>query len=162
MLDIPIAQAPPMLSNPPAVVLLALVVGLGAYLRQVAENASKMLDELEEGKHEKLYPPDTARTILKMHALNNTRNQLNGIVAPAMILLGILTAARLVLQSILLLPNVQRCLGIFLDPFFRWFDFFAFSFLLIAFTFLGVMHFSARATDKMIRELPKSESKTQD
>ena len=52
-------QASPMLSNPPALVLLGIVVALGAYLRNVAENAGRMVDEINAGDHDHIYPPRT-------------------------------------------------------------------------------------------------------
>lgn len=98
-------QAVPMLSNPPALVLLALVVGLGAYLRQVAENAAKLLDEINEGRHPTMYPQDAERTQIKVRSLENTREKLNGLVAPIMIWVSVFTTARLVLQVFRCFPS---------------------------------------------------------
>jgi len=153
-------QASPMLSNPPALVLLALVVALGAYLRSVAEAASKMIDEIDGDEHPNSYPLGKEWTDKKLVALANTREKLNGFVAPAMIGLSILTTIRLLLQSISLLPNFPEGLSGGLDVGFRVFDVLAFLVLVVAFSFLGMMHRGARETDKAIRDLIAESQKT--
>jgi hypothetical protein len=96
-----------MLSNPPPLVLLALIVGLGAYLRQVAENLAALRDDIEENRHP-LYPEKSDRRHIKLASIEYSLRKLNGVVAPEMILMAIFTAVRLTLQSFSSLPFLIR------------------------------------------------------
>jgi hypothetical protein len=94
----------PMLSNPPALVLLALIVGLGAYLRQVAENLAGLRDDIEENLHPR-YPENSDRRHIKLTSIESSLRKVNGVVAPVMIVMAVLTAVRLTLQSFSSLGN---------------------------------------------------------
>ncbi len=85
----------PILSSPPAFVLLGVIVGLAAYLRQISEARDKLIDEIEGGKVWN-FPVGELHTAEKLKHLANSRDRLNR-VAPRVIWLTILIAFRLTL-----------------------------------------------------------------
>ena len=93
----------PLLEGPPQFIVLSLILAISAYLRQLSTSADAFWDQIREGEVF-LYPLGEQHTVKKMHALEITCKRL-AIVAPFMITLSIVVAARIVFDSILRFPN---------------------------------------------------------
>lgn len=94
MIDLNVATVPPLLSSPPGFVLLGVMIGLAAYLRNLAETRTRQIDEIES---ERLwnYPLVELHTQEKLGQLRRSRNRLNNWVAPIAIWFTIAIGFRL-------------------------------------------------------------------
>lgn len=87
----------PLLNAPPGFVLLGVMVGLAAYLRQLGENRSKQIDEIEEGEVWN-FPLSELHTKEKLSHLKESHDRLNQI-APLAIWYTIAISVRLLLLA---------------------------------------------------------------
>jgi len=135
----------PILNGSPQVVLLALVVALSGYLRQVYSRTLEIRDTVRVGDMEN-YPLTEAFTREKVMALENNCRYLK-IASPLLLILGVVLAFRLVVDSIyrtLSNKEMNGTVAHFADvAISEWF-----LLLLLA---LGVVHISARIKDDKIR-----------
>jgi hypothetical protein len=143
------ATEQPILNNPPAFVLLAIMIGLGAYLRQLAENRGAQIEDIEGGR-DKNYPLGEFHTAEKLKDLEESRRRLNQ-VAPPTILFTIAVGFRFLALAYarLRVPD---------DPlryaaFFRAFDFAIAAVLFALLIALYIMHRAAKRSDERIRTL---------
>jgi hypothetical protein len=141
----------PLLSNPPAFVLLAVAVALAAYLRQMSEAREKSFDEIAAGDDEK-FPLGAPHTEKRLSYLESSRQKLNG-VAPPVIFLTIVIAFRLMLLAGMKLFASET--PKLVDALFRWIDFAAMLFISCLFVALWYMHRKARQKNEEIRAMTK-------
>lgn len=143
----------PMLSNPPAFLLLTLVFAIAAYLRQVSENAIKLRNEIRNGNWSSVYPLAALHTQEKLRLLEKTRDKL-GKAAPWTIALAIFIGLRCLAQAISLLcaGYVVATTG-WIDLAERWVDIGIVLWLSIMLFILAVMHNKNRSDDAFVRRL---------
>jgi hypothetical protein len=137
-----------LLSNPPAFVLLAGMVGLGAYLRQLGEARLKQIEELETGQV-KDFPAGSLHTKEKLAHLQKSRLNLNDRVAPAVIFLLLALVARLGLLAVARLKYQIEPAS--LTRAFQWFDAIFMACLFVLFLALALMHQIGRRREERIR-----------
>lgn len=144
---------PPILSNPPAFLLLTLVFAIAAYLRQVSENATKLRNEIRNGNWSAVFPLDAAHTKEKMRLLQKTRNKLaQG--ARWIIGLAILIALRCLAHAIIVLCVAYGTETVgWVDIGLRWVDVGVTSSLSITLIILGVMHQVNQMEDAFVHRL---------
>jgi hypothetical protein len=139
----------PILNNPPAFVLLGIMVGLAAYLRQLGENRGTQIDEIE-GERDKNFPIGEFHTTEKLKDLKDSRRRLNQVAPPAIwftIAIGFRFLA-LAYARFKFPDDHQRYAG-----FFRGFDLAIAAVLFCLLIALYVMHRSARKRDERIRAM---------
>jgi hypothetical protein len=142
-------MADPILSTPPAFTLLAVMVGLAAYLRNLAETRDKMADDIEEKRIQR-FPPGAPHTKTKLAELKSSRRRLNA-VAPVMIWMTIFTAIRLALVAAVRL--FYRLDPTRWDGYFYWYDFVVMCMVVLLFIALWIMHFVTRRRDDRMRAI---------
>jgi hypothetical protein len=139
----------PLLNNPPAFVLLAIMIGLAAYLRQLGEHRSSQIDEIEGGR-DKNYPLGEFHSTEKIKDLRRSRERLNQVAPPA-ILFTIAIGFRLLALAYVRFrapDDPQLYAG-----FFRTFDLVIAVVLFFLLVVLYVMHRAARRSDEKMRSL---------
>lgn len=143
-----IAEKPePLLLSTSGMTLLAIIVALSAYLRQVSANAEDKRDKIELGKLDKLYPEKSERRKRKIAALTRTSENMH-VAAPILMLLSLAIALRLLVETSAkggLLQSWQRFLRIY--------DFLVLETVVLAFLALCILHFVAWIRDEKIRAL---------
>jgi hypothetical protein len=140
----------PMLSSPPAFVLLGVAVGLAAYLRQLGESRSQLIDDIEYEKDEiqSRFPLGESHTNTKLKSLKASRRNLR-IIAPIVIWFTIIIVVRLTLLAFARwwYPGDDDFLGIV----FRRADFGVMCGLTVIFVGLWYMHCAGRRNDKKLQ-----------
>lgn len=146
------------LGSPAVLVLIALLFAISAYLRQVSENATELMDRIQ-GDEVPLYPIGAKHTEEKLRALERTRYVLSK-VAPFTIWFVILLGLRVVLQAFIeMIPFIVthlKAASDFMTAAFPFVDFFFvlwFQALLIA---LYIMHKLSRKRDEKVRQATKA------
>jgi hypothetical protein len=140
-----------LLSGPPEFIVLALIVSLGLYLRQVSLHAVELADKIRNREtwatpsHEKLRDK-------KIEQLDETSAMIE-LVSPFMILLSIAVGVRIVCDSIFRFRDQIEAARRFLFSF----DVIIAVGLLGTLMGLGYAHFDARRKDKRIRKDLRSE-----
>ncbi len=139
----------PLLNNPPAFVLLAIMVGLAAYLRQLGENRSAQIDEIE-GERDENFPLGEFHTTEKLKDLQRSRKRLNQVAPPA-ILFTIAVGFRFLALAYARVkaPDDLQLYA----SFFRKFDLVIAAALFVLLLALYIMHRAARKSDDRIRAL---------
>jgi hypothetical protein len=143
----------PMLSNPPAFLVLTLVFAVAAYLRQVSENAVKLRNEIRNGNWSSVYPLDALHTKEKLRLLQKTRDKLAK-VAPWLVWFAVLIAMRCFAHAIVILSNafeIEATRGV--DLTMRWTDAMITWFLFVVLVVLGIMHHKNRSDEACLRRL---------
>jgi hypothetical protein len=143
-----------LLGGPAGLSIFIIVVGLSAYLRQVAGTADEKRQELRT-KGDTLYPKlepgikngRTACTERKIEALEDTFGNLQ-IAAGFLILLSLTVAIRLFVES-LTKPAASDIPSV--EFYFRVWDALILEWLVLATFALGIMHWRARNRDEKIR-----------
>lgn len=143
----------PLLSAPPAFVLLAVVVGISGYLREVSKNREKEIDDIEERKCASKFPPGSPQRKKRLDDLESSRKRLT-FVATCMIALVILIAARLL--AIAIMRAVNRSDPLWLDVAYRVADLVIMALLFALFISLGWMHHIGRQKNNEIRVMVKT------
>jgi uncharacterized membrane protein len=143
-------QPPPLFSNPPAFVTLAIIMAISGYLHQLAKNREAEIDDIEDGKKDDRFPPGSEERKARLKYLNWSLRRLN-VVAIVMILGSIAISIRLTALAYTLRPNGEwagwsNCL-------FRWFDFGAMLCLVLILVGLFYIHGKGRAENKKIRKM---------
>ena len=140
--------------SPAVLVLIAIAIAVAAYLRQVAEKATELMDRIQGGRVP-LYPLGEEHTEKKLRALERTRIVL-GKVAPYTIWFVMLLGFRALLQALLALTPVvishRQSIVNALEATFPIPDFVFllwFQVLLIAFY---IMHKRSRERDDRVRQ----------
>lgn len=139
--------ASPVLNNPPAFVLLAIVIGLAAYLRQLGEKRNDEIDKIRSGKNDD-YPIGLRHTNDRIDYLTRSRDRLNQ-VAPTFIWFTIFVCIRFLGLTIARLvdPTNPNLWGLA----FRIFDVAIAGVLLVLVVALYVMHRIATGEEQKIR-----------
>ena len=154
MKGIPVTNVPaPMLSNPPAFILLTLVFAIAAYLRQVSENATKLRNEIRNGVWKHVYPAGAVHTQEKMRCLQKTRDSLaKG--ARWIICLAILIALRCTVQAVIILfAGYNYETATWIDLALRWCDLILVAWVAVTVLILAIMHQINRMEDAFVRRL---------
>lgn len=140
----------PILSAPPAFVLLAIILTLSAYLRQLSEHRRQQNDDIEDGTASTRFPLGEQHTAAQLKRLSESQQNLN-IVAHLLIFFSIVISVRL----LMLAYARWRCPSDsqYLATGFRIFDMCIMSVLLVLFIGLWVMHFLSRRSEKRIRRM---------
>ena len=109
-------QTDPILNGAPGFILLAFVVALAGYLRQVSVNAQDRKEQIESEKHPETWPKGEAHTVAKLNLLYNTKKNIEFLTFP---LFGfiVIVAFRSVLYAltrlVVLHPVIDRVAGRF-------------------------------------------------
>lgn len=151
-------NVPTLLGGPAGLAIFIIVVGLSAYLRQVAGNANQTIEDIRNGKNA-LYPKvtsdkngRTACTEKKLDALEATFWKLQ-VAAGFLIVLTFVVAARLFVESIL---NVSASTSISIQFYVRLWDSLILLWLTLATIGLAIMHRVARNRDERIRTIAEA------
>lgn len=141
------------LSTPAAFTLLAIVIAISAYLRQVAISADEKRDVIITGGS-RLYPVDSVDPRQsqcvrdRLSALERTGNNMQ-VAAPLTILLSIAIASRLLVETLVRRagaePRELRSLLAIVDTL-------TIAWLVVSLIWLGLLHRAARARDQRIRK----------
>jgi hypothetical protein len=139
----------PVLSTPPAFILLAVLVGLAAYLRQLGEARDRLIDDIEGGKVWN-YPVGERHTAERLEHLKTSRDRLNW-VAPPVIWLTILITLRMEILAFARLryPGEPEKFATVFRPI----DFVIVTSFLVLLLGLWYMHKKTRQNDDRIRAL---------
>lgn len=143
--DIPQNAEKPLLSSSAAFTLLAIVVALSAYLRNVANAADEKREKIKSGDM-KLYELGKLHTEERLKALDATYDKMQ-VAARFLIRLTLLVTIRIFLDGI-------AHFGFYWlnsSWFFRMFDFLIFEWLLLAVIVLSLLHHRAYERDERIR-----------
>ncbi len=112
----------PLMGAPTALLLLLLLFAIAVYLRTVAENATRFADDILEGARSGTYPEGVDHTITKIEDLDRTRRWTEGLVGWVLVPLAILTALRIMAQSLSLVSIHLYARLDWLNPWFRRID----------------------------------------
>lgn len=142
----------PILTGPPAFILLALVIAFAVYLRQVSNRVEDQWTTIRINEA-RPYPLGESHTNDKLEGLTSTYDQLV-LVAPFLIFVSIVLLMRLVFESILRFYTLPRWTVL------AWtlplVDFEIIAYLAALFIILGTLHYRARKNDKKVRRLTHS------
>jgi uncharacterized integral membrane protein len=145
-------QTTPLLQGPPQFILLALIVALSVYLRQVNAGAFELREKIRTGQawNYPLRARYKVYTQEKLDALESVSEKLS-IAGPLMILLFLLIASRIFTESILryFSKTVQQSKWVFA------LDLVIAGWVFLTFLLLARTHFSARKRDDEIRAVAK-------
>jgi hypothetical protein len=141
----------PLLSTVSAFVLVAIVIGLSTYLRQLSETRERLIDEIEAGKIGK-FPSGAPQTAAKLAYLEASRSRLNR-VAPILIWFSIIVIGRVAALAGFEIPNGGA--SDMVNYVFRWCDFILMMGVGILFFGLWYMHYNGRQQDDAIRAITK-------
>lgn len=140
----------PLLSNPPAFVLLVLVFAVAAYLRQVNEAAAALYNQIRFGDAP-VYPIGAVHTNAKLDSLKATRRNIEK-RGPLVVRLTLVLAFRYVLQALIPLLSDQGAVAR-IDTVLRWLDLGILLWLFIVLSVLAWLHKKARERDARLQEL---------
>jgi hypothetical protein len=138
---------PPVLSSPPAFVVLAIIMAVSAYLYSVTKTRDSEIDDIEDGKLEYRYPPGSTERADRLEYLKWSRKRL-GQVAWIMIVATIALSMRLVAIAIHRLPPSGSGLA---EIAARYFDLIFLLAMTATFCFLWYFHMTGRERSDEIR-----------
>jgi hypothetical protein len=136
------------LSGPAPFALLALIIAFAVYLRQVSNRAMDTIASIHARREREMFPPGEKHTTLKLDALRSTHNNLE-IAAPFMIFLIVAIVSRITIDVLARFPNPLDWGLAFLVPLI---DLVIMVWVCLLFGVLGLVHFSARGNDTVIRK----------
>jgi len=145
----------PILDGPPVFILLAVVVGLAAYVRQVSLGAQNLIDDIERGASN-VYPYDPTRlaqrTSAKLNLLRSTRKSLKGLTH-VLFLFMTFVAVRVFVYARSRMGWTMLS-SVFGEVARHWFDLVASIALPLLVIAMWIMHSRARGKDDKIRRMP--------
>jgi hypothetical protein len=141
----------PLLKGPPQFVLLALIVALSAYLRQVRSASVDQRDKIAEGKswNYPLEEPYAVFTHERMRILDSVASILTT-ASPFLILLFVVLSIRALLDAADRLSHCPWITDVLCVA-----DFLILVWVLMAFVFLASAHFRTRIQDDRIRAVAR-------
>jgi len=145
----------PILDGPPVFILLAVVVGLAAYVRQVSLGAQNLIDDIERAASN-IYPYDPTRlaqrTSAKLNLLRSTRKSLKGLTQ-VLFLFMTFVAVRVFVYARSRMGWTMLS-SVFGEVARHWFDLVASIALPLLVIAMWIMHSRARRKDDKIRCMP--------
>lgn len=143
-------------STPPVSLgLLALIIAISLYLRQLATTADEKYDKIRSGQVP-MYPLDKEYTKKKLAALNSTQENMH-VAAPFMISLSVLAAVKFSVDAIASIGfkwQQEYALA------FKVVDFVVLEWFVLAMVGLAILHWVARKRDEAIRDEAISDQKS--
>jgi hypothetical protein len=148
----------PILNGAPGFILLAFVVALAGYLRQVSMNAQDRIEQIESNKHSDLWPKEAEHTLDRVNLLRKTRRKIELVARPLFFLIAVVSLRAMLYALSRIAPSdmvyqyVGRASTWWSAEWLRSIDLGITFFLLLLVLAMWVMHESGKFKEKRLME----------